>query len=285
MIGCSQRNADLHTHSTVSDGQLSVGLLLKKSQEKNIRYLSITDHENTNQVKEYRKLFSPFSFEIKVIPGVEVSTKHLDQEIHLLAYYSENLVKEVEEIVQPLREEKKNRVMRILEVLKKDRKLENYMEAITYLMSDVSKTFNRMYVARFVYDNLPFCSIEDVFKKYFDNDDVNKSESVYPKTEEVIRKLNSIGCFVGIAHPDFLKDWRKVKYIKYFAEIGVRGIEVFHPLIDENLSLFLLKLCQEINLIPLGGSDFHGYDTKRRELGEFNTFDSSAEAIMEFLCL
>jgi len=46
-----------------------------------------------------------------------------------------------------------------------------------------------------------------------------------------------------------------------------------------------MVILQMYSLIPLGGSDFHGYDTKRRELGKYNIPNSSAEYIMKYLKL
>lgn len=142
-----------------------------------------------------------------------------------------------------------------------------------------------MNIARYIYNNLNFDSIEEVFKKYFDEDPKFKLEPNYPQTDEIVKKLNSIGCIVGIAHPTFLKDWKKITLVENLIKLGAKGIEVFHPILSENISTSLIKFCQEKNLIPLGGSDFHGYDTKRKDLGKYNTFTSSALDIIKILSL
>ena len=272
------KNADLHTHSLISDGQLSVGLLIKEAQKNNVKYLSITDHENTYQTKEYQNLSKYYNIELKFIPGIEISTKYMDEEIHILGYYNLNTINEIENIAKPIREIKKSRIMKIIEILKE---LDIFIP--NYLTKNIKKTYNRVNIARFIYSNSNFENIEKVFKTYFDNNSKLNLEIEYPQTEEIITKLNSIGCFTGIAHPSFLKDKDKFEYLKYFTKVGIKGVEVFHPLIDKNLSTKIIEFCQENNLTILGGSDFHGYDTKRKEIGKYNTFSHSAEYIINYI--
>lgn len=278
MLG--EREADLHSHSIISDGELSVGLLIKEAERNNIKYLSITDHENTYQVDEALEILKSNNINLKIIPGVEISTLYEGEEIHIVAYYNYDMIKELNNLISPLREQKKVRVEKTLNLLR-----DIGIEIPYYLISNCRRTVNRMNIARYIYNNLDFESIEEVFKKYFDENPKFKLEPNYPQTDEIVKKLNSIGCIVGIAHPTFLKDWRKITLVENLIKLGAKGIEVFHPILSENISTSLIKFCQEKNLIPLGGSDFHGYDTKRKDLGKYNTFTSSALDIIKILSL
>ncbi len=278
MLG--EREADLHSHSIISDGELSVGLLIKEAERNNIKYLSITDHENTYQVDEALEILKSNNINLKIIPGVEISTLYEGEEIHIVAYYNYDMIKELNNLISPLREQKKVRVEKTLNLLR-----DIGIEIPYYLISNCRRTVNRMNIARYIYNNLNFESIEEVFKKYFDENPKFKLEPNYPQTDEIVKKLNSIGCIVGIAHPTFLKDWRKITLVENLIKLGAKGIEVFHPILSENISTSLIKFCQEKNLIPLGGSDFHGYDTKRKDLGKYNTFTSSALDIIKILSL
>lgn len=278
MLG--EREADLHSHSIISDGELSVGLLIKEAERNNIKYLSITDHENTYQVDEALEILKSNNINLKIIPGVEISTLYEGEEIHIVAYYNYDMIKELNNLISPLREQKKVRVEKTLNLLR-----DIGIEIPYYLISNCRRTVNRMNIARYIYNNLNFDSIEEVFKKYFDENPKFKLEPNYPQTDEIVKKLNSIGCIVGIAHPTFLKDWKKITLVENLIKLGAKGIEVFHPILSENISTSLIKFCQEKNLIPLGGSDFHGYDTKRKDLGKYNTFTSSALDIIKILSL
>jgi predicted metal-dependent phosphoesterase TrpH len=274
-----ERQADLHTHSTFSDGEMSVGLLLQKAQSLGIKYISITDHENTRQNEYIQEILRYTNFEIKVIPGIEISTDYQNQEIHIVVYYHPEETKEINAILEPLREKKLNRVKRII------KEIEPLGFNFKNFSLDNSKTFNRMCIARYMYYNSNLKTIEEVFKKYLDNHNKEKNKSEYPNTKEIVSKLSKLNCFVGIAHPDFLKDWDKIKIIQELIKEGIKGIEYHHPIIPNYLETKVLNFIQENGLIPLGGSDFHGYDTKRRELGKYNIPNSSAEYIMKYLKL
>lgn len=278
MVELGNRNADLHIHSVYSDGDFSVGLILKEVISKGIRFISITDHENTNQSRELAELVRNYKENIAFVPGVEISTAYDGLEIHLLAYYNQNMIDKVDKLVSPIREYKKSRVIETIRMLYDDN---IYIDQS--IIRNGRRTVNKMILARYLYHNSDFSSVEKVYKSFFGKGAKYRLENTYPDTREMLTNLKSIGCVVGVAHPDFLKDWSKIEYILALKKIGLDGIEVFHPLLDESVTKSLLKFCQENDLIPLGGSDFHGYETKRNQLGQFNTFELSARRIMELL--
>ena len=69
--------ADLHMHSVYSDGTLSIKKLLDYAKSKRLDIIAITDHDSTMGVDvaiAYGK-----EINIKVIPGLELSTSHNGQ--------------------------------------------------------------------------------------------------------------------------------------------------------------------------------------------------------------
>ncbi|MGB9621429.1 MAG: PHP domain-containing protein [Brevinematia bacterium] len=277
-IKFSSSNADLHTHSVFSDGQMSVGMLIKEALKNGIRYLSITDHENVFQYNEVLELFKYSNIEIEVLPGLEVSTSFNGEDIHLVVYFNKANLKEVAEFIAPLREEKIKNTCNIIQLM-----IDSGFKIDKHTLKSDKRTMNRLYIARYICSNYDHSSLEEVFIKYFEKDSRFNIKSYVPHTDEVIQKFSNIGCFIGVAHPDFLKDWSKIKYIEHFIKHGLNGIEVFHPIINKDLRERILNFSVENGLIPLGGSDFHGYDTKRKELGVFKTFDKSFLAIKKFI--
>lgn len=277
-ISSLPRNTDLHTHSLYSDGQMSVGMLLKEAIKRGIKYLSITDHESIAQYEEFLKVSRYSNLEIKVLPGLEISTSFNEEDIHLLVYFNFESSDSVKDIIEPIREEKIKKIYEIIDMM-----LDAGIYIDKHIMQNGKRTLNRMCIARYIFTNSGFGNIEEVFKRYFERGSQFNIKSSYPPTDEIIKKFSQIGCLVGVAHPEFLKNWTKIKYIQHFIKLGLKGIEVFHPLITEDLRYNLLEFSFNNRLIPLGGSDFHGYDTKRNELGLFNTFDESFFDIESFI--
>ncbi len=74
--------AELHVHSTYSDGKCSVGKLLSAAVEKGIRVISITDHDTVDGSLEAVEVVRDEKLDILILPGAEISTLSG----HLLVY-------------------------------------------------------------------------------------------------------------------------------------------------------------------------------------------------------
>ena len=77
--------ADLHMHTTHSDGVYSTSELVRKANEAGLTTISITDHDNVAAVDEAIEVGKGYG--IDVIPGVELSAGVGEQEVHILAYF------------------------------------------------------------------------------------------------------------------------------------------------------------------------------------------------------
>lgn len=78
---------DLHMHTSFSDGEYSPKELIEKAYAEKIEVISITDHDT---IKAYQQLEIDKSECLKIIPGIEISTRdaHFEEEyaLHILGY-------------------------------------------------------------------------------------------------------------------------------------------------------------------------------------------------------
>ena len=75
---------DLHTHTTASDGEFTPSELIDLAIDKNIKVLSITDHDTIDGLKaavEYVK-----NKDILFIPGIELKAQCKSGQMHILGY-------------------------------------------------------------------------------------------------------------------------------------------------------------------------------------------------------
>ena len=90
--------ADLHNHSTVSDGEFSPTELIEKAKELGLKAVGLTDHDTIEGLDE--AIQAEDKFGVKVIPGVEVSLafKHsyFVGTLHLLLYFTNDLLSKSE---------------------------------------------------------------------------------------------------------------------------------------------------------------------------------------------
>ena len=106
---------DLHTHTKHSDGELSVKGNIERAKELGLNGIAITDHDNIDSWKEIDKIN-----DFLVIKGVELSTFYKNENIHLLGYYLNNneSYDELEEFLNDLRSERKERINKMIKLLK-----------------------------------------------------------------------------------------------------------------------------------------------------------------------
>ena len=104
---------DLHSHTTYSDGQLSVEQLLHRAVEKNIDVFAITDHDTLNAIKPARQVIADDNLPLKLIAGVEVSTKWESFEIHIVGL---NVDDENDALLSLLQVQQAKREERALEI-------------------------------------------------------------------------------------------------------------------------------------------------------------------------
>ncbi len=86
--------ADLHNHTTASDGDFSPESLVVKAKESGLAVLGITDHDTVNGLKPAAAAAKKFG--IDLVPGVEVSLRFkrsfFTGTLHLLIYFSLDLL-------------------------------------------------------------------------------------------------------------------------------------------------------------------------------------------------
>lgn len=114
----SEKIIDMHTHTNASDGDLTPLELIQLAIAKKVGVLAITDH---NTVEGLKNIDSPLISDsgIKIIKGIELSVKRTIGQMHILGYgidiYNETLNKKLNDIKSNCI----NKVLSILEVLKK----------------------------------------------------------------------------------------------------------------------------------------------------------------------
>ena len=86
---------DLHMHTKYSDGTDDIIDILKKAEEKNLSYISITDHNTVDAYEALENLEISKYYSGNIIVGIELNTKVLNIPIEILGYnFDYKLLKE-----------------------------------------------------------------------------------------------------------------------------------------------------------------------------------------------
>lgn len=104
------KKGDFHIHSIYSDGNCTPEEIVIISKEKNIDIISLTDHNSTGGIDE--AILAGKEFGIKVIPGVELSTRYNNSRVHILGYFRDNNYKN-DLLIEILKNVKSHRISTI----------------------------------------------------------------------------------------------------------------------------------------------------------------------------
>ncbi|MAE02104.1 MULTISPECIES: RNase RNM [Pseudoalteromonas] len=257
---------DLHSHTTYSDGQLSVEQLLHRAVEKNIDVFAITDHDTLAAIAPARDIIANDDLPLKLIAGVEVSTKWESFEIHIVGL---NIDDENEALISLLSSQQAKREERAIEI--GHRLAKNGFEGIY----DEAKAFadnaqiTRGHFARALIERGVAKNFPGVFKKYLGRGKTGYVPSCWCDMQTAIAAIHQAGGVAVLAHPgryQMSNKWLR-KLIVEFKNAGGDAMEVAQPQQAPSERQFLGELSREYDLLASQGSDFH-FPTSWLELGK-----------------
>ena len=107
--------ADLHLHTTASDGIYAPAEVVKLAKDKGYTAIAITDHDSTEGLTE--ALSAGEKIGMEVIPGIELSTLDDDREIHIIGYYPDPKSIALQDVISKMIEARQNRAEKMVEKL------------------------------------------------------------------------------------------------------------------------------------------------------------------------
>ena len=210
-------------------------------------YISITDHDILDNSIMARKIANEYG--LTAIVGAELSTYNNDENVHILGYFNDKCdLKEVEEVLKVIRENRVKRLYLIRDKLKEIFNIDLNVENLLKL-----STITRGSISREIVKNYPEYSIKDVFDKMIGVDSPAYVPSTKITTKEGIDLIHRAGGKAVLAHPTLLKKNDPIEII----ELGVDGIEAIYPLNKEGEEEKYRALAKKYNLFISAGSDFH----------------------------
>lgn len=242
--------ADLHMHTTHSDGVFSTSELVRKAKDAGLAVISITDHDNVGAVDEAIELGKVAG--IEVIPGVELSAGVGEHEVHILAYFFDHTNQHLLDYLTFFRIERVKRAERIVEKLNG---LNVPLKINAVLERAGTGSVGRPHIATALFEEGLTDSYHEAFYKYIGNGKPAYEKKYQVSPEAAIELISSAGGLSFIAHPGNALD--ETVLLEFIKE-GVDGIEVIHPSHSPERVMHYSGIVNEYFLLASGGSDFHG---------------------------
>jgi len=264
--------ADLHMHSTFSDGLHTPEALVELVVGKGIKAFSITDHDSIQGVAAVQPCAKA-----TLIPGIEITSTHEGKEVHILGYYINIKEPELIETLSNIAIRRERRLMDIVDRLNTAGKISLDKEELSREFGTGS--YNRLNLARFMVKKGIAQSIERVFANYL-GDSSEAYEAVnYFSPLNAIRLIHKCGGLAFLAHP-YTNNTSSL--IPELVEHGLNGLEVFHPSHGAADVKKALDWAVRFRLGISGGSDFHGNENSPRKILSAGL---NGDRLVEFLAL
>ena len=251
--------ADLHTHTTASDGEYTPSQVVALARHAGLCAVAITDHDTLTGVDQARESASE---QLEVIPGVEISSRFADREVHLLGYFVRTDHAELNEALAAVCDQRRGRFRAFVTLLRAGGN--SLPEDRVRLVEEASVSLGRRHVAGLLVACGHARTRTDAFHRFINPLMKGIQRKKLVPVEDAIALVHAAGGVASLAHPpaDFTDD--------QFAELhgfGLDAVEVEYPWGRHSPVTRLRELASRLGFATSGGSDCHGPEPAHRRIG------------------
>ncbi|RRD47418.1 PHP domain-containing protein [Tessaracoccus sp. OH4464_COT-324] len=257
---------DLHTHSNVSDGTDTPTTLVHAAISAGLDVIALTDHDTFAGVAEAQEAGRRSG--LKVLNGLEMSTKFGGESVHLLGYGCDPRNADLKAELARIRAGRTERLPRMIEQLQ-DNGIDITVDEVYEHAGDASAV-GRPHVADILVKKGVVATRAEAFKSWIGVNQPGYAERYACPLEEAIDLIHSARGVAIIAHP-WSRESRAVLTApvleRLVLEHQLDGIEVDHQDHDMDTRELLFEMGARLGLIRTGSSDYHGKGKVNHELG------------------
>lgn len=247
----SSYKADLHMHTSCSDGKYTPTELVHKAKSYGLSCISITDHDTMSGIEEAQLAAS--GLDIEIIPGVEISSSFNGLETHILCYGIDKDNKVWKSILDSQRSLRKERATEMINRLNEIGCSISLEDLVRFTTLDV---VTRPHIAQVLVQRGHATDTRDAFSRLIGNDCPAYVPMKLIDVFELMDTTHQLGGLTVLAHPG---TYYSTDQILTLIRSGLDGIEYLHPSHNYFLQQKYRELAQEYDLLATAGSDFHGF--------------------------
>lgn len=268
---------DLHCHSNFSDGTDSPEELVMKAVESGVTGLALTDHDTVAGVPRF--LAAAQEQGLIAVGGVEVSTTFSQGDLHMLGYFINHKDPLLAEQLAWVRSGRRARNEEILHKLHKLGMHLTWREITGHAKDAV---IGRPHFAQAMVNRGYVRNTKEAFKRYLARGAPAYAARRTLTAQDAIEIITGSGGVPVLAHPFTLEFTRRElrNVLLELKQMGLAGLEVYYPQHNPEHTVFYAQLARDLNLVPTGGSDFHGGRSPDLRLGRgFGSLKVPADTI------
>lgn len=269
---------DLHTHSSVSDGTDAPGELVAKAAAAGLDVVALTDHDTAAGWAQASAAAARAGIEL--VRGMEISTVHEHRSVHLLAYFLDPTLPELETELQRILSGRDSRVPDICARL--------VAHGIDIEEDDVRRAAGdavaagRPHVADALVTKGVVADRTEAFDRFLNPGRPGYVQRYAAPLVDMVSLVRAAGGVSVVAHP-WGRGSRRVldaATLAMLAGLGVGGIEVDHQDHDESDRTELRGIARGLGLVVTGSSDHHGLGKVGHDLGVNTTAPEEYERLL-----
>jgi 3',5'-nucleoside bisphosphate phosphatase len=264
-----QRKSEIHMHSIFSDGEFSPAELIDIAQKNDVTLLSLTDHDTFDGIPGFLKAAEGTG--IEAFPGIEITVKFHDFNIHLLAYFKdyESIEPELLSRVKDMTETRERRMRELIERVNAVIP-EKFRDTIEFdnVKKAAEGVLARPHLAREMVRLGIVSSSNQAFERYLVKYNVQRENLDAATAISLVRQSKGVPV---MAHPGERsyslicpEKGRKKEnapvLLKELKEMGLLGLECHYPYQERMGTVqYFIDLANEFDMIVTGSRDFHGF--------------------------
>jgi len=258
-------NADLHCHSTASDGTLAPADVVRRAHANGVDLLALTDHDELLGIAEAAAEAADLG--LRFVPGVEISVSWLDQTLHIVGLGVDPANEALVAGLAKVRGGRDGRAMLIGEELARIGIHGAFQGALRYVGNPA--LVSRAHFARYLVEIGIAKNVHDVFLHYLARGKPGYVEHVWATLEDAVGWIKGAGGLAVIAHPGRYRLGNAEMHILFeqFRDLGGEAVEVACGAHDGGQVLAFARMARKYGLLASRASDFHGPEDSPIDLG------------------
>lgn len=274
-------NADLHSHSVVSDGTLTPEALAARAAANGVELWSLTDHDEIGG--QHRALAAAHAHGMKYLTGTEISVSFAGKTVHIVGLGFDPDDEEMHRGLLAVRGGRDARARDMARQLAQVGIPGAYEGALQYVGNP--ELVSRTHFARFLVDTGVCRDTYEVFDRFLTEGKPGYVEHQWASLGNAVRWITRAGGMAVIAHPARYRFTPTEEYALFteFIAHGGRGVEVVTGSHSQAEYVVYADAAKEFGLAASRGSDFHSPEESHTDLGALPYLPGELTPVWELL--
>jgi predicted metal-dependent phosphoesterase TrpH len=275
------QNADLHCHSTVSDGTLAPEALAQRASANGVELWALTDHDEIGG--QHRAAAAAKAYGMRYLTGTEISVTFIGHTVHIVGLGFDANDMTLQSGLRQTRGGREERAMEMSEGLAKVGIKGAYEGALKFVGNP--ELISRTHFARFLVESGVCRETNEVFRKYLTEGKPGFVPHRWASLKDAVSWITGAGGMAVIAHPARYKFTPNEEFALFteFKALGGQGVEVVTGSHTVAEYAIYADTAREFGLAASRGSDFHSPEESHTELGTLPFLPNNLTPIWEVL--